>query len=349
MTFHPPRLHCALRRLAPLLLLAFGLGGTTSMAKPVPPPLELLYDGDNRLVAGSVVETNPSGRVVFERKDVLDGKPRPPEKIDVRVPLAVLGTVRTGERYVFGYATGQKDPRDPLRRIANPDGAQLIVSIGLDPALFRDTPEVRAILSAARTERGRESRRLFDLLMKALAGRDRALQNLAAGQIALDAELGERLREHGRETVERAARSADTSPAVRASLLRSAALRPRDLGDWWQPISLDVVTNTPVDGYATSPSDPSDLVLTALELLDQHAAKVPPDALKRWVWSPNPALAERASLMLRRQSAALERSTIQQALADPALPAATRTFLEGHLRRLDRLDARTKTRKDGAG
>lgn len=348
MTFHPPRLHAVLRGLAPLLFLAFGLGGTALSAKPVQPPLELLYDGDNRLVLGSLVDVDPKGRLVFERKQVLDGKPRPPEKIDVRVPLTVLGGVKIGERYVFGYATGQKDPRDPLRRIANPDGPQLLVSVGLDPALFRDTPDVRAILAAARSERGRESRKTFDLLMKALSGDDPALQNLAAGQIALDPELGERLREHGRETVERTARDPKTSPVVRASLLRSAAQRPGDFGDWWQRTSLDVVTNTPVDGYATSPSDPFDLVLTALELLDQHAAKVPPDALKRWVWSTNPALAERASLMLRRQSAALERSTIQQALADPALPAATRTFLEGHLRRLDRLEARTKARKEGS-
>jgi hypothetical protein len=71
--------------------------------------------------------------------------------------------------------------------------------------------------------------------------------------------------------------------------------------------------------------------------------------LKRWVWSANPALAERASLMLRRQSPKLERSTIQQALADPKLPEKTRKFLNDHLRRLDRLDARSAARKDGTG
>lgn len=348
MTLRPPRLRCVLRRLATPLLLVLSLGSASLPAKPIQPPLEQLYDGDNRLLAGTLLDVDPKGRLVFERKDVLDGKPRPPEKIDVRAPLTVLNEVKVGQRYVFGYATGQKDPRDPLRRIAREDGAELIVSVGLEPALFRDTPDTRALLSAGRSERGRESRRTFDLLLKALAGDDPALQNLAAGQIALDAELGEHLREHGRDTVERAARDAKMPPSARTWLLRAAEQRPRDFGDWWQSLSLDVVTNTPVGGYARSPSDPFDLVLTALELLDQHAAQVPPDALKRWVWSTNPALAERASVMLRRQSAALERSTIQQALADPALPPATRTFLEGHLRRLDRLDARTKTRKEGA-
>jgi hypothetical protein len=345
----PPRVSFVLRRLASMLAVAFCLGAAALQAKPVQPPLELLYSGDNRLIAGALVEINPTGRLVFQRKDVLDGKSRPPEKIDVRVPAALLDRVKLGERYIVGYATGKKDPRDPLRRIQNPDGPQLIVSIGLDPALFRDTPETRAVFATARSERGRESRTMFDQLMKALAGPDRALQDLAAGQVALDAELGERLREHGNAAVEKVARDPGTPPNVRASLLQSASERPGDLGGWWQEVGIGLVTTTPVGGYSEPSSDPSNLVLTTLELLDQHAAKVPSDALKRWVWSENPAVAERASLMLRRQSAALERSTIQQALADPALPATTRKFLEGHLQRLDRLDERVKAKATGTG
>lgn len=347
MPLRCPRLRTALRAFALSLTAAFAATSPALRAKPVEPPLELLYAADNRLVAGTLVEINPTGRLVFQRKDVLDGKPRPPEKIDVRVPPATLQRVRLGERYIVGYATGRKDPRDPLHRIADPDGPQLIVSIGLDPALFPDTREARAIFAAARTRRGRESRELFDRLMRALAGQDRALQDLVAGQISLDAEVGERLRERDAATVEKVAREAQTPPDVRASLLQSAARRPGDFGDWWRDASIALVTTTPVDGYSDSTSDPSNLVLTALDLLDQHAVKVPPDALKRWVWSANPVLAERASLMLRRQSAALERSTIQQALADPALPTATRTFLEGHLRRLDRRDAPAKAHKQG--
>ncbi|MBO9664605.1 hypothetical protein [Dokdonella sp.] len=338
----PSPIRSVLSRLA-WAAAALCLGASALQAKPVDPPLELLYSDDNRLVAGSLIEINPAGRLVFQRKDVLDGKkPRPPEKIDVRVPRTLLDRVTLGERYIVGYATGRKDPRDPLHRAQNPDGPQMLVSIGLDPALFRDTPQVRALLATARSERGRESRKMFDQLMQALAGPDRALQDLAAGQIALDAELGERLREHGHATVEKVARDAGTPPDVRASLLQSAALRPADLGGWWQEVGINLVTTTPVGGYSEASPDPSNLVLTTLELLDQHAVKVPSDALKRWVWSANPAVAERASLMLRRQSAALERSTIQQALADPALPATTRKFLEGHLRRLERLDERAK-------
>jgi hypothetical protein len=321
-----------------------------ALAERVEPPLELLYAPGNMLVAGPLMEINPAGRLVFKRKDVLSGKPRPPELVDVRVPISSLGEVRVGERYVFGYTNLRPDPRQPTRLVANPDGAVLLASIGLEPALFRDTAEARAILDAGRSEHGRESRRLFNLLLKALAGKDRALQTLAAGEFAQESEFGERLREDGGQAaIERTARDGATPAGVRTTLLVAAATRPADFGNWWSDAAHEIVENTPVDGYASTAVDVDGLVLTALELLDRQGPTTSPHALKRWVWSANPALAERASLMLRRQSPKLERSTIQQALADPKLPEKTRKFLNDHLRRLDRLDARSAARKDGTG
>ncbi|MEP7041776.1 MAG: hypothetical protein ABI843_01865 [Dokdonella sp.] len=319
-------------------------------AEHVEPPLELLYAPGNMLVAGPLIEINPSGRLVFQRKDVLGGKERPPEQIDVRVPMSSLHDAKIGERYIFGYTNLRTDPRNPARAALNPDGAVLLTSIGLDPALFHDTPTARAIFKSGRSERGRESHSLFDQLLKALNGPDLALQTLAAGEFAQEAEFGERLREDGGQAVvEKVVRNAADAPPVRSTLLVAAATRPRDFGEWWPAAAIDIVTNTPVGGYPDGAVDPYGLVLTALELLDKQATKVSPDALQRWVWSPSPPLAERASLMLRRQSPVLERSVIQQALADPKLPENTRKFLNDHLRRLDRLDARSKARKDGTG
>ncbi len=319
-----------------------------TLAGPIEPPLELLYQPENQLVAGPLLDINPSGRLVFQRKDVLGGKGRPPEQIDVRAPKATLDTVKRGERYIFGYATSRSDPHSPTKTILDPDGPVLLASIGLEPALFRDTPETRALLKAGRSEHGRESRRFFELLMQALAGSDPALQTLAAGEVAQDREIRERVRENS-AVVERVTRAADTPANVRSTLLLAAATRPVDFGDWWQEVALGIVATTPVDGYTPDASDPSGLVLLALEVLDKHAVRVPSETLKRWVSGETPLLAERASLMLRRESPAMERSTIQQALADPKLPEKTRKFLSDHLRRLDRLDAGSKARKDGTG
>ncbi|MEO7326877.1 MAG: hypothetical protein ABIW82_18800 [Dokdonella sp.] len=316
-------------------------------AEHVEAPVELLYAPGNMLVAGTVIEINPSGRLVFERKDVLGGKGRPPEKIDVRVPKRVLDSTRLGERYIVGYSLARADARDPTRVVANPGGAVLLSSIGLDPAMFNENSATRELLKAGRTEHGRESRHFFDLLMKALAGGERSLQMLAAGEIALEPELGERLQESGHELIEKIARDANTSPDVRALLLQSASERPSEFGEWWQAASTDVVTTTPVDGYAGGTSDPTGLILLALEVLDKHAVTVAPDALERWLGSSRTPLVERACLMLRRESPALERSAINAALADSRLPDPTRKFLNDHLRRLDLMDSRVKARKGG--
>lgn len=342
----------SLARHTPFVSIAIAIAAAAFQVPPacaehVEAPVELLFAPGNMLVAGTVVEINPAGRLVFERKDVLGGHGRPPDMIDVRVPKLALDGAKLGERYIFGYSLARADARDPTRVVANPDGAVLISSIGLDPALFRDTPIAREILRKGRSEHGRESRRFFDLLMKGLAGGERSLQMLAAGEIALESEIGERVQESGHALIEKVARDANTSPDVRASLLQSASERPSELGDWWQTATMDVVTTTPVGGYAGGASDPTGLVLLALEVLDKHAVKVAPDALKRWLGSSRTPLVERACLMLRRESPALERSAINAALADSRLPDPTRKFLNDHLRRLDLMDSRVKARKGG--
>ena len=335
-----------------LLLLALGLIAATApaLAKPIKPPLELLYSSPNLLVAGTLVEINPTGRLVFERGEVLNGEPQPPEQIDLRVSETLLADVALGQRYIFAFANLHTDRNTVDRPLAaNRLGATLLSSTGIEPALFRDTADVRAILQAGRTEEGRDSRAFIGLLVRALDGDDAQLRLLAAGEIALDPDIRARLRRPGQSAAAKVARDAEASPVVRSLLLQSAAQWPHQLGDWWKAGALDVVTTTPTGGYARRASDPTGLVLVALELLDQRKVKVPATALKRWLHSPAPLLAEHASLMLRRESPVLERSAIREALADPQLPAQTRMFLNDHLRRLDRQEARTKARKDGTG
>jgi hypothetical protein len=312
-------------------------------------PFELLYRADNQLVAGTVIEVNPGGRIVFERGDVLGGKGKPPEKIDVRVPLSTLANAKVGDRCIVGYSMSHADARAPTRQVINPDGAIVLASTGLAPALFRDTPETRALLRAGHSEHARESRAFFKLITQALQGTDPALQTLAAGEIALDPELAERLEDHGGAFVEAVARDAKTPPSVRTMLIESSSRQPAALGDWWKTASLDVVETTPIDGYASDTSGSAGLVLSALELLDSRQVTVPPAALGRWLRSAEPPLVERVCLMLRRGSPASERSAIDQALSAPETPARTRTFLADHLRRLDLLDAQAKARGERAG
>jgi hypothetical protein len=335
--------------LVSLFLAALLLLTPDARAERLESPLELMYAPDALIIAGKLIETNPAGRIVIEPKDRLWGKTKPPAQVDIRVPKPVLDNVKIGERYIVAYSMVRRDPRKAVGMVANKDGAVAIVSPGIEPALFRDTPEVRAILKAGRSEHGRESRRLFDLLIAAIDGSDPALQNLAAGEFVYEPELAKRFRDADRARLEKIARSVKTPANVRAMLIEGASRRSKDLGDWWKDASLDLVTTTSSDGYTRSDTDGQvvALILTAIDVLDRSAIAIPPDALARWVRSPSPPLVERACVMLRRLGADKERSAIDQALADPALAPATRRFLDERLRRLDLIDKRKRMRKEG--
>ncbi len=313
---------------------------TSALARKVEPPVELLHAPENMLVAGTLVEINPAGRLVFRFKELLSGHPRPPPLIDLRVAPDLLETVALNERYVFGYSMVAEDARQQGRAVRNPDGGVLLTSIGLEPALFRDSVQVRQLLKAGRTEHARESRRFVDRLLAALAGSDRALQILAAGEFVADDELRERLLDDDRKALQAAARDTRLPGSARSSLLRAAASDPEAFGDWAPSVAMEVLGTTPLEATAGPAPAADELVLASLELLDRARATVPTEALSRWAWSASAPIAERALLALRRQSAASERATLQRALADPNLPATTRTFLEVHRQRLDRLDAR---------
>src|SRR5262249_17712700 len=152
-------------------------------AQTIDSPLETIYAPDSMLVAGKLADINPAGRIVIERKEVLAGKDKPPAQIDIRVPNAVLNDVKIGDVYIVAYSMFVRDPRKAVGQMVSRDGARVLNSPGLEPALFRDTQATRAILKAGRSEHGRESRKLLDLLLAALPGPDRALQNLAAGEL----------------------------------------------------------------------------------------------------------------------------------------------------------------------
>jgi hypothetical protein len=330
-------------------VLALLLVAVPALAQKVESPLELIYAPDNMLVAGTLAEINPAGRIVIQKKDVLAGKGKPPAKIDVRVREDVLASLKVGDPYLVAYSIYRRDPRKPVGLVANPDGAIVLDNPGIEPAVFRDTPAIRAILKTGKSEHGRESRKLVDLLVKALDDPDPQLRNFAAGEFAYEPELVERLKDADRAAIEKSVRNVKNAPGMRTLLLEAASRQPKQLGEWWKSAALEIVTTTPTDGYADAASDPVGLVLTAFEVLDRYAVKIPPETLKRWVRNPNPPLVERVLVMLRREAPEQERPAIESALADPKLPEKTRKFLNDHLRRLDRINERKAARKEGSG
>jgi hypothetical protein len=328
----PRRARRAARGLAFWLMFS---ARAASAAEPTPGPLEFLYEPANVLVAGAVVEADPAGQIVFRVDAVLNGKAQAVERLEVQVPAWAATRVRTNEKYLFGYTLYGADTRHPGRLVPRRQGALMLVSVGLEPALLRDTPEARAILRLGLHESARSSRHALDLYLRALNAPDLALQYLAAAQIAVEPEVQQRLGATDRVALEAYARNPNAAPAGRRVLLEAAYQAPRRFGSTWAAgVASALVTTAPLDGYDDPAPGLGELVRTAFTILENSPTVLPAASLARWAHSDNPALAEAALLLLRRQARDAERPAIEQALGDPHLAPETRTFLLDHLRRL---------------
>jgi hypothetical protein len=335
-------------RLAILLVGAILVVPAAQAAEGMEPPLELMYAKQNMLVAGKLLSMEPSGRLIFSFGELLSGQAAPPDRIDVSSPTQVLEQVKVGNSYVFAYSIYKQDPERPEQLRANPRGAVMLFALGLEPALFDDGRQLRSLLKASQEKSESGERRLWKDLMKALTGKNRSLQNLAANQIAMDPELRELAGKSDRKTFRQVVLDRNAVPSARAALLVGSQRYPRELGDWWPDAARRILETTPVGGYASGAGDPGALVLSAFSMLEATGVELPSALVSRWVESEIPLAAERALLALRRSNPPSERAAIRDALANQELPEPTRKFLNDHLRRLDLLDERLRAQKEGS-
>lgn len=319
--------------LAALYLLAFA---GMAHAGPAQPPLEQLFSPESRLILGELTEINPAGRLVFKRIKVYGKAVDVPELVDVRAGEDAMSSARIGETYVVGYTLFHHDRQHPGGMAPNRRGGVLTTSVGLEPALFRNTETIQKILALAQSERGRESRRLRRLLMNALVGDDRPLQLLAAGQVAYDIELGKRLNAKDRAAIARIGGDPETSLPVRLLLISAAAERPRILGDWWADAIRAVLASTPIGGYASGAKDPTGLVLLAFAELEAKLVPVPLESVTRWLRSPNRLFVERACAVLGTVYPADKQGALEEALGDSSLTQENKSYLDDQLNLLTR-------------
>jgi hypothetical protein len=310
--------------------------------------MEVLHSRSNVLIAARLIRVEADGRAEFRRTEVLSGDASPAESIAFDVAPEVLARLKRGRHYVLGYTIFLRDPHNRKAKIPNPKGPILVSSPGLEPALFRDKRALRTLLRVGKTEDDRRTPAYRELLIKAVGGDDRALQNLAAHEFAYDPEVPGPFDAADQAAMRAMVENPESSPAARIALLQASFHQPDRFGDWWRPVAQKIVTNTPVDGYIAPSEGPDGVVMAAFGVLQAGKATMPDDSLVRWVAGPVPAIAERALLMLRRQTPELERSSIERALADSDLAPQMRSFLVGHLRRLDYIDRKLRDRKDAA-
>lgn len=334
-----------IRLLQSLFCLCFLPLSIHVFAGPAEPPLELLFSPESRLVGATLVEINPAGRLVFKRDKVYGESTDVPELIDAGVGVKALKTAKIGEHYIVGYTTFHHDKQYPAGITPSRKTTNVISSIGLDPALFVDSAELRKILTLAATEHGRESSKLRGLLLNTFGEDKPALQRLAAGQIARDADMSAALNAKGRSIVKKAAFNKLINPTTRSLLITAAADRPGDFGPWAADAVNEVLEITPVDGYPDGTEDHTGLVLLSFDEATTWGYDVPFQSLTRWLASTHQLYLERAAALLIKLYPERSKPAFETALAKSIDNTLTHQFLEGKLRELNRHDVETGTRK----
>ena len=305
------------------------LAGPAWAAK-VKPPSAIFGEATTSIVAVRFVEIGPTGRVVFKRLEKLSGGDEIPELIDVSAPIGLPDLIAHQDTYLIAYTRFR---REAERLIVNRLGAQLLVSAGMEPALWRDTPKAREILAWKAGDDAEKQRKRLPELVALLDASDPQFQNFAAAEIVLRPSLTKHLDAAARERLRAFARGQGGHVAARTRLLEAASQKLDGFDEpQWREIAQHVLAVTPTrvqqtDGYAS-------LVRFAFAVLENGRDVIAPGVLERWVASDNAALSEAALLALRREAPARELATLDATLALSLLPAGTREFLLDHRRRL---------------
>ncbi len=315
--------------------LAFGvLLPAIANARAIPPPGMFLFRPEHVVVA-AVVEARPgAGTLELRITETLSGHAES-QRIVVNSSPAWLVDVRKGAHVLVGFTPYQRSQFQPKAVELRPEGPVIVSSTGLEPALFSDTPQARALIAAAHeTSRNRSSAPLAQII-RGLGSDDRQIQNFCAAELSLRVELQQNLGNAERKQIADFLVDSSTHPAARALLLRAAAAAPDQFGADWPLVSaLAILDSTPVDSVEAPPGFMPNLVYTAFEVLERAHRDVPLATAQRWVYSGHAALMEAALLSIRRSEPDAERRIAEQALESSTLSAPGREFLRDHLRRL---------------
>ena len=316
-----------------LCLLALTLAAARAGAERLEPPSEALRLPYVSIAATEFVEQAAFGHVVFRRIEQLAGKERAPELIDLIVPDDVRAQLKPGDRQLIAWSSVTGDPRVPEGLRRDPEGARLLQTTGLEPALFRDTRANRALLRWDLGESAWRQRRQLPRLLALLDTPEAAVQCFAMAEIALRPVLVAALDESARARLRRFAADDSASTRARALLLELASQQADALGRaGWDEVVQGILVRTPLATAAQPPA--AHLVYQAFALAQSRDMPLQGETAERWLRGDDAALAESALLALRRQGHEVEVAALQRALARDDVPATTAVFLRDHQRRL---------------
>lgn len=303
-------------------------------AAAIEPPSEFLFKAENAMVAGEVTAVSADGTLTVRVAQTLHGAAAPVE-LSVRSSPQWLAQFKPKQRVLVGYTLYGRSPTRPKTLELRPEGAVILVSAGLEPALYHDTPDARAMLARAPNEAFAGTRPWLDRILEGLQSKGLPQQNFFAAELVLRKPLHALLGPRDRERIAHVVNDRAAHPSARSLLLSAAAAHPEQFGmQWPAEAALGIVAGTPLDQVDAELSLLPNLVHIAFHVLEKGDRKVPFASARRWLVSEQMGLVEAALLAIRRSAPERERKAAEQALARAGLAPASREFLRDHLRRL---------------
>lgn len=313
-------------------LLAFFASGLARGAT-IDPPSRFLFKSEHAIVAAQVTEVGADGKLSLRVHETLSGAPATAQ-LQVRTSPQWLDGFEPEQRVLVAYTLYRRSPTRQKSLELRPGGALILVSEGLEPALFHDTPQSRALLVKPDDARA-ASRPWLDRILAGLRSEDPKQQNFFAAELVLRKPLHALLRSGDQKAIARFVNEGAAHPSARSSLLNVAAANPDGFGAQWpSDAALAIVAHTKVGDVEAPLSPLPNLVRSSFDVLERGNAKVPLASARRWLASGQVGLVEAALLAIRRSAPERERESAEHALARADLAPATGEFLRDHLRRL---------------
>ncbi|MGB4859289.1 MAG: hypothetical protein WBP11_08175 [Dokdonella sp.] len=313
------------------------MASSAALAEKLQPPTIALGESTTTIVVADYKEAGPADRIVFSKVEVLQSKADVPELIDIGKP-DLREPLVAGKRYIIAYSPYAENRFEQI--VVNPRGASFLSSPGIEPGLWEDSRENRALvmwrIDGEESEHERESKKESEAageamprLLKMLRSDDRQWREFSAAEIALRPALVAMLNGSDQKALQRFVASDVGPDRARASLLAVAVAMPAKSGavQSWDAVVVDLLKTTPVKTLGIDRR--SALILAALSYPPTREKRPEGALYARWLHSDDMALVEMAAMALQEISLEAAKTAFDAALSDDGLPNDNRSVIDG--------------------
>ncbi len=322
-----------IQRAAGALVLA-SLFSAPLMAAEVRAPLQALrHPNYSLIVAERLDQPAAAGKMAVRVIERLRGDPEVEDEIELLVQKGDADRLELGRAYLLFYSDIVRANFKARTEVRRPDRRELLHIEGADPAVFPDTPAMRALLDPAHAE-VEQSPGYREIVLEGMRSDDPGMVDLWTAEWALRPQTFLRLKAEEAELLQVIAEDPEQRPAARARILLAGQDRTAPEAGGWYAASAAVVLGQTNPAQLTESAGLSQLIYACLRVARDNPDSQNVPRLDKWLKAV-PPLAENAALALRAIDPEIEREAVQSAIADEGTPEPTRTFLADHLRRLE--------------